>query len=205
MYYIATMSANFETEKNRKAMVYTAVICGLLLLIAFLISWKLPDPPTPLVQDLIEINLGNDIEGFGKVQPLIKGDKAPAESVAEPVHTTAAANTTAKDIPAEDNNDKEAAPVTKTVKSPVKIKTPTPMVTPEPRPQRPKIPGYNGPKGGTGNWANEDNGYRNQGNNPGGKGDKGNPNGKPDSYGNNPGGRTAGTPRVTGDRHIIRY
>ena len=205
MYYSATMSANFETEKNRKAMAYTAVICGLLLLIAFLISWKLPEPRTPLVQDLIEINLGNDIEGFGKVQPLIKGDKSPSEAVAEPVQNKAASDNTAKEIPTDNNPDKDAAPVNKPVKTPVKINTPSPVVTPVPKPQKPKIAGYNGPKNGTGNGANEDNGYRYQGNNPGGKGDHGNPNGKSDSYGNNPGGKSGGTPRVTGDRHIIRY
>ena len=205
MYYSTTMSANFETEKNRKALAYTAAICGMLLLIAFLISWKLPEPRTPLVQDLIEINLGNEIEGFGKVQPLIRGDKAPADAVARQIQNVAASENTAKDIPTDNNPDKDAAPINKPVKTPVKINTPVPVITPEPRPQRPKIAGYNGPKNGKGNGAVEDNNFRMQGNNPGSKGDNGNPNGKPDSYGNNPGGKSGGSPRVMGDRHIIRY
>ena len=205
MYYNATMSATFEAEKNRKALAYTAVICAILLLLAIFISWKLPPPPVPLVQDLIEINLGNNVEGYGTIQPLFKGEKAPSESVAEQIQKSVAATAVEKDIPVDNTPDKESAPVNKPEKTPVKIKTPTPVVIPEPKPQKPKIAGYSGPKTGKGNGANEDNGYKYQGNNPGGKGDNGKPNGKPDSYGNNPGGRTAGGPRVTGDRKIIRY
>ncbi len=204
MYYNATMSASFEAEKNRKAFAYTAVICGTILLIAILVSWQLPTTPKPLFQDLIEINLGNEIEGSGAVQPLVKGEKAPSTAVAEQVQHAVAANNTAKEIPTEDNTDKDAAPVTKPVKTPVKITTPTPVVVPEPKPQKPKIAGYSGPKNGTGNGATEDNGYRYQGNNPGGKGDAGNPNGKPDSYGNTPGGKSGGSLKVSkGDRQIV--
>lgn len=204
MYYNATMSASFEAEKNRKALAYTAVICGTILLIAILVSWQLPTTPKPLFQDLIEINLGNEVEGSGDVQPLVKGEKAPSTTVAEQLHSVAAADNTAKEVPTDDNTDKESAPVTKPVKTPVKITTPTPVVTPEPKPQKPKIAGYNGPKNGTGNGATEDKGYKYQGNNPGGKGDAGNPNGKPDSYGNNPGGKSGGSLRVSkGDRTIV--
>ena len=205
MFNINHMSARFETEKNRKALAYTAIICGLLFLVAFLVSWKLPDPPPPPLQDLIEINLGNETEGFGNVQPLIKGDKAPSNPQPVPVQQTVAVNNAVKDIPTDDHPDKEAAPVTKPVKTPAKINTPAPVIKPEPKPQKPKIAGYSGPKNGTGNGATEDNGYKYHGNNPGGKGDAGNPNGKPDSYGNNPGGKSGGTPRVSGDRKIIRY
>ncbi len=205
MYFNATMTATFEAEKNKKALAYTTVICGILLLLAILISWKLPLPPVPLVQDLIEINLGNEVDGSGEVQPLIKGEKAPLDNVAEQLQNTVASTNTEKEIIPDVNADKDAAPVTKPEKTPVKIKTPSPVVVPEPKPQKPKIAGYNGPKTGTGNGATEDNGYKYQGNTPGGKGDQGNPNGKPDSYGNNPGGKSSGGPKVTGDRKIIRY
>ena len=204
MYYNATMPASFEAEKNRKAFAYTAVICGTILLIAILVSWQLPTAPKPLFQDLIEINLGNEIEGSGTVQPLIKGEKAPSTAVAQQLQHAAATNNTVKEIPTEDNTDKDAAPVTKPVKTPVKVTTPAPVVTPEPKPQKPKIAGYSGPKNATGNGATEDKGYKYQGNNPGGKGDAGNPNGKPDSYGNTPGGKSGGSLRVSkGDRTIV--
>lgn len=208
MNYTTTMSSTFEAEKNRKAAIYTAAILGSLLLITFLVSWtNVVHPPKP-VEEAIEINLGNDIEGFGEVQPMIKGEKAPADEPAPQQQQAAPV----KDQPAEevkdDEPDPESAPVTKPVKTPVKVTkpvvAPTP-VPPAPKPQKPKIAGYNGPKGGTGNGATEDNGYKYQGNNPGGKGDAGSPNGKPDSYGNKPGGKTGGSGLQVskGDRRIV--
>ena len=200
------LQAKFETEKNKKALAYTTVIFVSMLLLTILVSWQLPTIPVPPTQDLIEINLGNEVEGFGKVQPLIKGEKAPSMAVAQQPRAAAAANTKAEEIKTDENTDKESAPVTKTVKTTVKVTVPKPVVVPTPKPQIPKIAGYSGPKNGTGNGATEDNGYKYQGNNPGGKGDAGNPNGKPDSYGNTLGGKTGGGPRVTsGDRKIIRY
>ena len=202
----AKLYAGFESQKNKKALAFTAVIIGGLLLLTILVSWQLPSLPEPITQDFIEINLGNDIEGFGKVQPLVKGEKAPSVAVAEQPRQTAVANTKAEEVKTDDDPDKESAPVNKPVKTTVKVSTPVPVVVAEPKPQKPKIAGYSGPKNGTGNGATEDNGYRYQGNKPGGKGDAGNPNGNPDSYGNSPGGKTGGGPRVTnGDRKIIRY
>jgi len=67
-----------------------------MLLLAVLVSWKLPEIPIPNAQDLIEINLGNDVEGFGKVQPLIKGEKAPSTAVAEQPRAVAPATVKAK-------------------------------------------------------------------------------------------------------------
>jgi hypothetical protein len=201
--YISSMSATFEAEKNRKAFIYTAAICGALLLIAFLVSWTHEHAPSNLVVDMIEINLGNNAEGYGEVQPLIKGDKSPGEESAEPRQTSVVKTAPAEEPKTDDLADKESAPVTKPVKTTVKVKETTPEVKPEPKPQKPKIAGYSGPKG-TGNGATEDNGYKYQGNNPNGKGDAGSPNGKPDSYGNTPGGRSGGSLRVTkGDRTIV--
>jgi hypothetical protein len=203
-----TMSATFEAEKNRKAFIYTGLICGAILLIALLVSWKNTPPPKKITEELIEINLGNDIEGFGDVQPLIKGEKAPADEPAPQQQETAPANNQPEDVKPDENTDAESAPVNKPVKTTPKVTTPKVVPTPAPpapKPQKPKIAGYNGPKGGTGNGATEDNGYKMQGNNPNGKGDAGSPNGKPDSYGNTPGGKTAGgSLRVSkGDRTIV--
>lgn len=214
------MSPNFEFEKNQKAFFYTSAVVIALLLIAIFWKWSLPFPPAPIAEDKIEINLGNFDEGMGAVQPLIKGEKTPGDEPAEQQKQPAAAasNATTDNVqPEEDNKDEDAAPVVKpekivpkatnTVKTPVTqpVKTTTPVVVPEPKPQKPKIAGYNGPKNGTGNGATEDNGYTYQGNKPGGKGDAGDPNGKPDSYGNSPGGRTGGSGlRVSkGDRTIV--
>jgi hypothetical protein len=219
MHNTITMSASFEAEKNRKAFYYTLAIVGALLLLAFFWTWVIPPPPEPIAQDLIEVNLGNLDEGFGAVQPLVKGEKSPGEEPAEQQHQPAApANPApAKEQMDDDSKDADAIPVVKPNKAVTKptvnpnppttkpVTTAPPVTVPEPKPQKPKIAVYSGPKGGTGNGATEDNGYKYQGNKPGGKGDAGDPNGKPDSYGNNPGGRTGGSGlRVSkGDRTIV--
>lgn len=203
--YISTMSAAFETEKNRKAFLYTVAICGALLLIAFLVSWTHQPVHSPPVTELIEINLGNNSEGYGETQPLVKGEKSPGEENAEQPKTAAVKTPAAEDVKTDDLADNESAKVKAPEKTTVKVKEPAPVVPkPEPKPQKPKISGYNGPKNGTGNGATEDNGYKYQGNKPGGKGDAGSPDGKPDSYGNNPGGKSGGALRVSkGDRTIV--
>jgi outer membrane biosynthesis protein TonB len=196
----------FEAEKNRKALMYTLIICGLFLLVAIFYTWPLQVPPTPIVMDLIDVNLGNEQEGMGDIQPLVKGDRAPDnQSVAS--HQSAAHKVTeepSQNIQAdEDNNNVDAAPVVKSEKKnenakivnkevatkPSKNINPSPIVNPNPAPRKPKIPLYKGGTGTGGNGATEDNGYRNQGYKPG-NGDAGSPDGKPDAYGNSPGGRS---------------
>jgi hypothetical protein len=215
------MSNTFELQKNRKAFTYTAIICAIILLIAILWKWPITELPTPIAEDLIEVNLGNFDEGMGEIQPLIKGDKSPNDEAGQQTQAKEAANDEpTKDVQPDDNDDAEAATVIKPEKptptekitptqpttQPVKNTTPTPAVSPVLKPQKPKIPGYGGDKGGKGNGANEDNGYTMQGNKPGGKGDAGSGDGKPDGYGNNRGGGGGGGPRVTsGDRKIIKY
>ena len=206
MNYTTTMSATFEAEKNRKAFIYTGLICGAILLIALLVSWKNTPPPPKITEEFIEINLGNDIEGFGEVQPLIKGEKAQVSEPAPQQQQAAPVNNQPEEAKTDDNTDPESAPITKPIKTTPKV-TPAPVPTPAPpapKPQKAKIV-YPGGKSGGGNGANEDNGYTMQGNKPGGKGDAGNPSGKPDSYGNTPGGKTGGGGlKVSkGDRTIV--
>lgn len=201
------MQASFDIEKNKKAFTYTSIIVAALLLLAIFITWPIIKPPLPFVEDLIEINLGNNAEGFGEIQPLKKGDMAPSqEPAAQQQKATAAEEAPAKDIQPDDKADEDAAPITKPEKviptattiakepvtNPVKTINPAPAVMPTPKPQKPKAT-YNGSGSGTGNGATEDNGYTYQGNKPGGKGDAGDPSGKPDSYGNTPGGKSGVT------------
>lgn len=209
--------SSFEKEKNTKALSYTALICAIFLLIAILYTWPLSIPVKPIVQDLIEINLGNDQEGMGDVQPLVKGDPAPEQQSSSAAEKIAhAKDEPSKEIMAnEDDNDPDAAEVNKPLKpkkealalpkdQPTKTtKTKTQAeANPNPTPPKPKIPLYKGGTGTGGNGATEDNGYRNQGYKPG-NGDAGSPTGKPDSYGNSPGGRT-GVSVVRG-RKPIRF
>jgi outer membrane biosynthesis protein TonB len=198
------MSATFEAEKNKKAFAYTIVICGTLLLLAFLISWPILQPPIPIAQELLEINLGNNEEGIGEIQPLIKGEMAPPQEVSPPAASNESPKPEeTKEIKPDENAEVNAAPVAKTEKKILKKKIEikpekkvvkkiknTPIIAPpSPKPAKPKLT-YNGPGSGKGNGSTEDNGYQFQGNKPGGKGDAGDPSGKPDSYGNSPGGKT---------------
>ena len=117
------MSATFEAEKNKKAFAYTIVICGTLLLLAFLISWPILQPPIPIAQELLEINLGNNEEGMGEIQPLIKGEMAPTQ---EAIPATASNETPkpeeTKEIKPDENAELNAAPVAKTEKKILKKK-----------------------------------------------------------------------------------
>lgn len=202
------MTASYESEKNRKAFIYTTIICVTLLLLFFLISWKVFPPTIPIVQDLIEINLGNNNEGVGDEQPLIKGNRTPSEENIPIAKAAAAAPVEEEKVTPDDNAEKDAAPVAAPVKPTTKVKVEkaiVPVVAPAPKPQKPKIT-YNGPgTGKPGNNPDQDNGYVYQGNKPGVGGDNGSPDGNKDSYGNTPGGKVGG-PKVTkGNRRITRY
>ena len=195
---------SFEAEKNRKALTYTLIICGLFLIFAVFYTWKMITPPTPTVMDLIDVNLGNEVEGMGTVQPLVKGERAPDnQSVASHQSARKVREEPSQSINADESDNKDAAPVVKTekkketakiinkepVKTASKTINPSPVVNPNPAPKKPKIPLYKGGTGTGGNGATEDNGYRNQGYKPG-NGDAGSPNGSPDAYGNSPGGKS---------------
>src|SRR5690242_3503968 len=98
---------------------YTLIICGLFLLIAIFYTWPLQVPPTPTVMDLIDINLGNEQEGMGDVQPLVKGDRAPDNQSVASHHTATrkVAEDPSQNVKAdENNNDLTTAPVVKTEK-----------------------------------------------------------------------------------------
>lgn len=194
----------FEGEKNRKALTYTLMVCGLFLIFAIFYTWPMMIPPTPVVTDLIDVNLGNEVEGMGTVQPLVKGERAPDnQSVASHQSARKVREEPSQNINADESDNKDAAPVVRSekkietakiinkepVKTASKTINPSPVVNPNPAPKKPKIPLYKGGTGTGGNGATEDNGYRNQGYKPG-NGDAGSPDGSPDAYGNSPGGKS---------------
>jgi hypothetical protein len=199
---------------------YTSGVIGLFLMIAIFYTWPLQIPPVPTVQDLIDVNLGNEQEGMGNIQPLVKGERAPDnQSIQSHEKASKAAETPSQEIKADENNDdKDAAPVAKvekpkddakdinknTVAKKTKNINPSPIVNPNPAPRKPKLPLYKGGNGNGGNGATQDNGYRNQGYKAG-NGDAGSPDGKADAYGDSPGGRSGGGMSiVSGDRRILR-
>lgn len=173
-----------------------------MALLMFLVSWTAPQTPQPVVDNGIEVNLGNVDAGLGDVSPQIPGEPSKAdESDVQPVRTSAAkeepeeskevAENTERDVPeirtspkpkTEPKEHKELPKAKPVEKAPVAAATPAP-----PKPKAVY-------KGGTtqnnsgGNGADSYNGIRNQGI-AGGKGDQGKANGNPasDSYTGNGG------------------
>jgi outer membrane biosynthesis protein TonB len=235
------MDAALNSNRRKKALGYTISICVLLFLAFFLISWKHLPPTKPLIQEEIavdlgeELNLGNEIDGYGEEQPDIKGEPEPAPpqagatpQIASNNEPEASQNNEApNDV--EEVDDETAAPIEKPAVKPAKppkqiaikpavnkpsIEKPTanttPKPTPTPAPPKPKTPKvlYPGQGRGGGNGATSDNGYTMQGKDKNGKGDAGDRNGDKDSYGNKPGGSkgTGGGPKIiSGNRKIVKY
>ncbi len=186
----------FEVRKNRKAALYTLMICGSLLLLLLLVSWNLPfNPPTP-VEEGLEVNLGNSDQGLGSNQPFLPNDPSKQDQEKyTPPKTVAATKEPLKDVETDDKNPDDAPavkspPVTKpnAIKIPDKdlsVKTPRKTVqtavNPTPAPPKPKavFHGVNG-DGTGGNDADHFKPGGNQGI-AGGKGDQGAPGGDPNS------------------------
>ena len=180
------MTQTFEAEKNKKALLYTTIICIVLLIIFLLIRWTAIPPNENMVKDLMEINLGNDSEGWGQDQPLVKGKKTSEKPATDNKNTSGAPSENTR-VTSDNNNDKDAAAVNN---SPIKTN------------QKPKLT-YTGPDKGKNGNNDADNGYKYQGNKKDGVGDNGNPNGDKDSYGDTPGGAKGGPKVIRGNRKIV--
>jgi outer membrane biosynthesis protein TonB len=190
------MADNFESQKNIKATGYTAIACGLLFAIFFIVSWTLPVEPPPPVEDGIEVNLGNSDKGLGKDQPFLPGEpSAEDKEKYTPPKPAVVEKAPAKDVETDDNNKEEAPVVKKAVvtkpnatripdkeETKVKarpVKAPDPVPTPKPVKPKAVFHGVNGT--GTGGNAADD--FKPGGNEgiAGGRGDQGAPGGNPNS------------------------
>ncbi len=201
----ANMYAHFEREKNLKALAYTIVICGALFFLFFFLQWTLPQIPPPVVDDGIEVNLGNSETGLGDIAPQIPGTPSNADQTNVTPPRTAAAVAPKQNITAQENGDEEVNSSTKIVKPVEKLKpvnnttvvkkhNENIVAAPVPKPAVAKALYKGGPTNGNGgNNADSYNGIKNQGI-AGGKGDQGNPNGNPnsDSYTGNGGTGNSG-------------
>jgi outer membrane biosynthesis protein TonB len=190
----ATMDTHFESQKNMKAGGYTLIITVCLLLLFIYVKWSAPALPAPVLDEGIEVNLGNSDAGLGTDQPYEPGPPAPQEQQEyTPPKAAVAENNDAKDV--ETDDAEEEAPVVKkppvvkpeATKIPEKevankpVKATQPAVTAAPTPPRPKavFKGVNG----TGTGGNEADSYKKGGNEgiAGGRGDQGRPGGDPNS------------------------
>ncbi len=206
MNHYHTMQSNFERDKNLKASAITLMICALLFIVFFFVQWTLPVIPPPVLEDGIEVNLGNSETGLGDIAPQLPGEPSKeAEPVKESTPPPAQPIAQPQNIATDDNETDEAAAINKPskpiikakpdVKSPSVTKKPAPAATPAPPAPRPKatMGKYTGGNGNGGNNADTYNGVKNQGI-AGGTGDQGSPNGNPnsDSYKGNGGTGNSG-------------
>ena len=191
-----SMADHFESQKNWKASGYTAIICAVLLCLFFIISWTRPIDLPPVVEEGIEVNLGNSDKGLGNDQPYLPGQPSAEEKQKyTPPRQAVVEKEPVKDVETDDNNKEDApvvkkAPVTKpkATKIPDKeiVKTAAkpvkqPETTPTPPKPHPKavFHGVNG----TGTGGNGADDYKPGGNQgiAGGRGDQGAPGGDPNS------------------------
>lgn len=186
---------NFESRKNWKASGYTLMICILLAILFLFVTWTLPTTPPPVVEDGIEVNLGNSDQGMGTDQPYLPGKPSPQDQEKyTPPKQAVVEKVAVKEV--ETNDKEEDAPVIKkppvvkpnATKIPDKeivknkpIKTAQPVINPTPAPPKPKavFHGVNG-NGNGGNDADDYKPGKNQGI-AGGHGDQGQPGGNPNS------------------------
>jgi len=190
------MADHFESQKNWKASGYTAIICAALIVLFFIISWTQPVELPPVVEEGIEVNLGNSDKGLGKDQPYLPGQPSAEEKEKyTPPKQAVVEKEPVKDVETDDNNKEDApvikkapAPKPKATKIPDKeiTKVPAkpvkqPETTPTPPKPRPKavFHGVNG----TGTGGNGADDYKPGGNQgiAGGRGDQGAPGGDPNS------------------------
>ena len=88
----------FNARKNRKAGFYTLLICGSILILLFLVSWNLPATAV-LVEEGLEVNLGNSDQGLGSNQPFLPNDpSARDQEKYTPPKTVAATKEALKDV-----------------------------------------------------------------------------------------------------------
>lgn len=188
-----SMSAEFERQKNLRALVLTAALAGAVLVMIILIKLTTPVRAVPPEDQVLEINfpdpplddvnLGNNDVGSGKVQPMVTGRPSSAP-VAQEIAPSKGPNVqqATKDIASD--NSKDAPPVTPpVVKNPAAkdINNNTTDEATSPKPQLKRGAQMTSVRG-TGNGGNTDlPGYNKAGSQgPGdGPGDKGQVNGNP--------------------------
>lgn len=214
------MTTIFEKEKNRKAATYTLITVAVLLLLMFIISWRLPVPEEPLLNEGIEVNLGNSETGLGDIPPTMPGDPAP-EQAEQMASTPKSSPPIAEPVTAEDDNDEPDAPVlpkkvavnTPKPKPVTNQNTPAPKATQQPpSPPQPKpkatMGAYKGGTGPGGNNQDQFNNVKNQGI-AGGTGDQGKANGNinSDNYKGDGGTGHSGVAISRGltGRHITKF
>lgn len=187
----STMFESFEKEKNIKAFAYTTFICGALYFLFFFLQWTLPQIPSPILNEGIEVNLGNSETGLGNVAPQLPGNPSNANqtNISPVSNSSVQAN---QNISVNENGDETINHSTKINKLTVnpytdnrtnisKKNNENNVAASASKPLMAKALYKGGNRNGNGgNNTDSYNGVKNQGI-AGGKGDQGKPNGNPNS------------------------
>ncbi len=186
-----------KNENKRKALLITMASYLILLILFFFISWtSKPVTPSP-VSDLMEINLGNNENGDGEEQPLIKGDKTNNKDQ----NFLDQAKGKSDHPPLDDDGDADAGVLKKNTNNNKNNSRSNGKIVND---KKGKLT-YQGPKKGeNGNNDELDNGFKNQGDQKNKNGDNGIPNGDKDSYGDTEGGKIGGPKIIRGNRRIVQ-
>lgn len=182
-----------EKDVKQKALAYALAIYTLIILVLLLFKWGAPERQSTLIEDGIEVNLGNSDVGLGTEQPRLPGPpSASQETTVDAPKTSTAAPEQMKNIETDESdvNAPEVALPTKANTSskvsdkPVNTtntKKPTPIVNPTPTPPKPKAVYQGGSATGAGGNNSDDYHKSNNQGVAGGKGDQGKIDGNADS------------------------
>lgn len=210
-----TMSAALEARKNTQATMITAGFAGFMILLMFLLKWKLPVfekiVETPAIE--VELNLPDEpptpIAGGGGGG----GNPVQAPNQAGPAPTTPPApgeDEDSKDIETDDNDKNvpevkkptNPKPVDKIVTNPSPVKTPPKKIEETPAPPRPKSVYKGNTTAGTSNGGNESSTYQRNGGSGTGTGVGNGAGGPGGTGGGNGGGNGTGSGTGNGPRRI---
>ena len=206
-------SIQFPQHLQRKPLLITAAVHGLLLLLLLLWRFSVPDPVMQMPEMGMEVNLGTSADGSGFDQPLDIED--PAAEAADASESAAAAEAT-QQAELERSNEEDAPSVpevshsraSRPANNPVSRRTGNRASTataPAVQPQRPRYV-YPGSTGKGGNSATANMPGTGEGNTMG-PGDRGVPGGTPGAtnYTGSPGSGTGGISHSISGRNIVAF
>jgi hypothetical protein len=148
---------NFEKQKNIKSLAITIFICLGLLLLFVLKTWTLPQIIQPIIDEGIEVNLGNSNDGLGNIEPQSTENGA---SVSQPENAVASPPQPTENNEPNDNGDVATSAIAKpktTITSTETKPTTKPIIA------KPKAVFGGAKNNTTGNNSNTNNSFSNQG------------------------------------------